>query len=234
MLQDDLAKEVADIFGPQWDVQPAYTVPETEDLRLNSNHAKAFAAVTVVYADIDGSTSMVDGKPWWFAAEVYKAYLRCASQILRSEGGTIEAYDGDRVMAIFVGIGSSNAAARAALKINTAVQHIINPAIRNRYPEETFVLKHVIGIDVSPMRTARIGIHADNDLVWVGRAANYAAKLCTFSGGPLWITQSVLETLLPDTRIRIDGLGNVWAPAVGLSLGTLQVYYSSCVWNRLD
>jgi class 3 adenylate cyclase len=40
-----------------------------------------------------------------------------------------------------------------------------------------YQLKHVIGIDSSSLFACRIGIRNDNDAVWVGRAANYAAKL---------------------------------------------------------
>lgn len=38
-----------------------------------------------------------------FAAEIYKSYLHCASKIIRCENGVITAFDGDRVMGIFIG-----------------------------------------------------------------------------------------------------------------------------------
>lgn len=68
------------------------------------------------------------------AAEVYKTYLRCASQIIRDEGGTITAYDGDRVMAVFAGENKDTTAVRTALKINHAVQLILRPAIADSIP----------------------------------------------------------------------------------------------------
>jgi len=37
------------------------------------------------------------------AAEIYKTYLHCAAKIIRSEGGSITSYDGDRIMGIFIG-----------------------------------------------------------------------------------------------------------------------------------
>ena len=38
-------------------------------------------------------------------------------------------------------------------------------------------MKQIVGIDTGEVRTARIGIRGGNDLVWIRRAANYAAKL---------------------------------------------------------
>jgi len=32
---------------------------------------------------------------------------------------------------------------------------------------------------------ARVGVREDNDIVWIGRAANYAAKLCALSEKPI-------------------------------------------------
>jgi class 3 adenylate cyclase len=174
-LKEDLEKEVAQIFKAKWSERDGQRVPEPEDLTLANDAVKLDA--TILYADMSDSTKLVDGHKPWFAAEVYKAYLTCAARIIRDNGGAITAYDGDRVMAIFIGSSKNSSAAIAALKINHAVLHIINPAIAVAQPDVTFRLGHVIGIDTSSLFAARIGIRKYNDLVWVGRAANYAAKL---------------------------------------------------------
>ena len=49
-----------------------------------SKSRKALQVATVLYADPDGSTDMVDKYPWWFSAQVYKAYLRCAGKIIQT------------------------------------------------------------------------------------------------------------------------------------------------------
>lgn len=97
---------------------------------------------------------MVNNYKWEFSAEIYKTFLRCASQIIRSEGGAITAYDGDRVMAIFTGGTKNTDAVRCALKINYAVSEIIQPAINAQYTTD-FKLSHVVGIDTSQLRTSR-------------------------------------------------------------------------------
>ena len=57
-LKDDLYVEVKSTFAQAWDVQKTERVPAPEDLRLNANHAKDLEKATVLYADLDGSTSM--------------------------------------------------------------------------------------------------------------------------------------------------------------------------------
>jgi len=147
---------------------------------------------------------MVQAKKWGFAAEVYKTYLACATRIIKSEGGSITSYDGDRVMGVFIGRNQSNTAARTALKINYSVMHILQPALKAQYTTTDFVVRHTVGIDTSEISVARTGVRGDNDLVFVGRAANYAAKLTELNTGyPTYITDSVynyLNGLLPVFR----------------------------------
>lgn len=229
-LREDLRKEVAaTLTGGKWDEENALAVPGPEGLRLNSNHAKNLESVAVLYADIDSSTNMVDKFTWWFAAEIYKVYLRCASQIIKREGGAITAYDGDRVMAVFMGKTKNTDAVRCALKINYAVEEIVRPAIKAKYPTTDFTFKHVIGIDTSGLHVARIGVHGDNDLVWVGRAANHAAKLCNLSERPLWITDTIYKLMMDEVKFS-NGV-DMWEKRRWTSMGGKLIYASTYRWT---
>lgn len=193
-LADDLTAEVGTIFRSQWSVRDGQVVPDTPDIKLGNDGVTLDA--TVLYADIDGSTNMVDSKTAQFAAEVYKSYLLCAARLIRSEGGVITAYDGDRVMAVFIGTAKNTSAVRCALKIKSAVLEIINPAIKRQYSSE-FKLQQVVGIDTSKLLVARTGIRGSNDLVWVGPAANHAAKLSSISEQPYatFISSAIYENM---------------------------------------
>jgi class 3 adenylate cyclase len=107
---------------------------------------------------------------------MYKTFLHCAAKIIRSEGVVVTAYVGDRVMAVYLGNHKNTSAVRSALKIHYAVGSLINPAQQSAYSTD-YTLKHVVGIDTSNLFAAKTGVRGANDLVWVGRAANYAAKL---------------------------------------------------------
>src|SRR2546427_180649 len=134
-LEGDLKEEIASIFRQRWTERDGEKVPESEDLKLTNDAVRLNA--TVLYADMAVSTALVDGHKPFFAAEVYKAFLHCAAKIVTSEGGEITAYDGDRLMGVFIGDGKNSRAARAALKLNYARMKIINPALKAQYPDST-------------------------------------------------------------------------------------------------
>jgi class 3 adenylate cyclase len=122
--------------------------------------------------------------------------------VISDNGGNITAFDGDRVMAVFVGEGRNSAAARTALKINHAIKKIVNPAIKTAYPDRSYAIDHVVGIDCGKVLVAKTGIRGSNDLVWVGSAANIAAKLCTIRAGvPSWISAGVYAMLTADLKL---------------------------------
>ena len=187
-LKDDLDSFVKKSFRENWENRKGQAVPEPSDLKF-SNEAVEFDRATVLYADISSSTSMVNSLVWHKSAELYKNFLYCAARLITDNGGTITAYDGDRVMGVFVGDIQSTPAAKCALKINYAVSQIIMPAYQTQYPNDTFKLRHTVGIDTSAIKVAKTGVRGDNDLVWIGRAANYAAKLTELSADcTTWIT----------------------------------------------
>jgi class 3 adenylate cyclase len=230
-LQDDLQKEIATIFKSSWNKRDGRVVPEPADLQLG-NDAVEFGQATVLYADISGSTALVDAEDWTFAAEVYKAYLHCAAKLIRSEGGAITSYDGDRLMGIFVDEAQCTPAARCALKINYAVQKIVNPALKRQYSLAAYQVKQVVGIDTSSIRAARTGVRGGNDIVWVGRAANYAAKLTGLNlTERSWITKDVFDRLQSSLKVRASDNASMWKAYTWSQNNDHQIYGSTWTWS---
>lgn len=227
-LKDDLNSEVIAIFKTQWATRAGQQVPEPEDITLGNAAVELDA--TVLYADLAESTQLVNNHTSPFAAEIYKSYLICASRIIRSEGGTITAFDGDRVMGVFIGDSKNTSAVRAALKINYAVTQIINPALKSLYPKTSYEVRQAVGVDTSSLFIARTGIRGSNDLVWVGRAANYAAKLCSLREDSYasWITEDVYNNLHESAKIT-NGK-HMWEKR-HWTARSIDVYRSSWHWT---
>ena len=172
---------------------------------------------------------LVDTRQPGFAAKIYKSYLACAARIIRSQGGVITAYDGDRIMAVYIGDRKNDAAVRTALKINFAVTKIINPAIAGIY-DPSYSVRQSVGIDTCEFFVARTGIRGSNDLVWVGRAANYAARLSARSGPASQITAAVYSQLSESCKIGGNGK-NMWIPTTASQIGNKPVYTSDWIWG---
>ena len=110
-LRADLKSDIAGVFAAQWRERDGTVVPDDDSVTLGNDAVKLQA--TVLYADLADSTQLVDGHFAWFSAEMYKTFLHCAARIIRSEQGTITAYDGDRAMAVFLGDHKNSSALRA-------------------------------------------------------------------------------------------------------------------------
>ena len=113
-LTEDYTEAVEEIFEEEWTTREGKKVPESKDLGLGNDAVELDG--TVLYADLDDSTNLVDNFEPEFAAEIYKAYLNCAAKVIRSEGGEITSYDGDRIMAVYIGDSPNSSAAKSALK----------------------------------------------------------------------------------------------------------------------
>jgi class 3 adenylate cyclase len=223
-LGEDVQKEVTAIFKAAWTERDGYVVPTDESIKLTNDGVNVDA--TVLYADMADSTHLVAGQTKTFAAEIYKTFLHCAAKLIRDEGGVITAYDGDRVMAVYLGEHKNNQAVRTALKIHHAVAHIILPAIKTQYSSQTYVPHHVVGIDTSKLLVARTGVRGSNDLVWVGRAANYAAKLASLPHEyPTWITEEVYNGMPVNLRFT-DGRA-MWEPRDWTAMNNKRIYRSN-------
>lgn len=228
----DLTKEVEDIFKAAWKTREGQVIPEPEDIQLG-NHSVELEG-TVLYADLAESTDLVNTKKPEFAAEVYKTYLLCASRLITKNGGTITSFDGDRVMGVFIGSHKNTQAARCALQINYAVLKIINPKLKAQYPSSTYEVKQAVGVDTSKLFVARTGIRGSNDLVWVGRAANYAAKLCSLREGYFasFITDAVFSSMNEESKFGGDPRQMMWEKSYWKDMG-IWIYRSSW-WKSAD
>ena len=227
-LRNDLNAEVRKILQERWRVSRSRKAINPEELDLD-NHGVTVEA-TVLYADLDQSTSLVDEHDAGFAAQMYKTYLVCAARVILSEQGKVTAYDGDRIMAVYTGRKTAERAVRTAFKINYVVQEIINPAVRELKPDSRYTMKQSIGVDTSKLLVTRTGPRAANDLVWVGRAANYAAKLSSREAPATHVTEAVYAQLPPELKAGNDGR-QMWIRTTAREIGNLTAYSSTWHWT---
>lgn len=228
-LKDDLTTWTRDVFRSAWTKRDGTKVPD-DDSKLGLKNDAIEITGTVLYADLADSTKMVDNETSEFAAEVYKTFLYCAGQVIRDAGGTITAYDGDRIMAVFMGSTPNTDAVRAAMKIRWATDEIVRPQLRDMYKHKSdFTIPHVIGVDTSKLFVAKTGVRGANDLVWVGRAANYAAKLSSLPSTYIYITKDVYDKMTKDTKF--SGETNMWTLVKWNTFDNSNIYRSSYRWS---
>ena len=233
-LKDELASQVNNVLRQAWNSRDGQVVPKTEDVVLAGGAVRLTA--TILYADLADSTALAKDYDRGTAAKVFKTFLMCSSKIIRSLDGEIRSFDGDRVMGIFVGGSKNTSAAKCALKINYAFLNIIKPKLEAQYPVLTtggYKLAHCVGIDTSEVLAVRSGIRNNNDLVWVGRAPNWAAKLSTIREAPYFsfITDTVYKALAEEAKFGGNPRQAMWESRSWKTLPGTSIYRSSFWWE---
>ncbi|HEU5223581.1 MAG TPA: hypothetical protein VFU07_07855 [Candidatus Lumbricidophila sp.] len=193
-LKDEITTYANKTFGTSWTVTDGRKVPTADSSLGLGNEAVRLDAV-VLYADLADSTGLVRDKKWEFASEVYKTFVYTAAKCIRYRGGEVTAYDGDRVMGVFIGEGKESAAVRAGFELKGMVETAVMPELKKVWSGD-FQLRHKVGIDASEVRVANTGIRGNTDYVWVGNAANNAAKMAALSSDyATYVTKAVFSKL---------------------------------------
>ncbi|RLB74060.1 MAG: adenylate/guanylate cyclase domain-containing protein [Deltaproteobacteria bacterium] len=228
-FEDDLKKEVRSFFRTQWEVTDGKVIPEPDSIGLG-NKAKKLD-IAILYADMAESTNLVDGYKPLYAAEIYKSFLHTCCKIIRRNGGELVSFDGDRIMGAFIGDGKNSAAAKCALNIKWGITSIVQSEHDEYYKGKGITINYSAGIDSGDHHVIRTGIRGGNDLVWVGKAANYAAKLSNHNWSPYHsiISNRVYSKLNDGSKYDGDGK-NMWIQEYSNEINE-SVYKSSYHWK---
>jgi class 3 adenylate cyclase len=219
---------VDDVLSIDWDVRDGSTVPSSETVVLKNGAVKINAAF--LYADLASTSQLAKVCPWETTAKIIRAYLDTSVRIIRSWGGEIRSFDGDRVMGIFMGDMKNTHATKAAREIFYTVEYILGPkaaAKFNSIKNNSIKLKNCVGIDYGDARAVRSGIRNSNDLIWIGRAPSLAAKLSDVRNyaNCVYISEASYK-VLEDSAKYLDGK-NLWTESTVTFAGTTEKVYST-------
>lgn len=184
-FHDTLTIEIENILSTKWDIRNGTVVPDTESIALKDGAVKITA--TFLYADLAGSSILAEKCPWDTTAKIIRAYLDTCTRLIRAHGGEIRSFDGDRVMGIFKTGTPNTDAVKCARQIDWMVTNVINKKAQakfNSIKNNNITIRHCIGIDSGEVYAVRAGIRNNNDLIWIGKAPSFAAKLSDIRTAP--------------------------------------------------
>lgn len=223
-----LTKVVDDTFGMTFEERDGRKVPETSDVALANGAVKIDA--TFLYADLAGSGRIAQVCPWETTAKIIRAYLDCAVRLIRSHGGEIRSFDGDRVMGVFMGEDKNSKASKCARQIFWTTEKLIQPKATAKFASvrnNDVQIRQACGLDTGTARAVRAGIRNNNDLIWVGRCPSLAAKLSDVRTFPYctFISEAVYKRL--NDSAKTPGGKEIWERHV-LKIGSIdEVTYRS-------
>jgi adenylate cyclase len=177
------------------------------DIRLGGINQE----VTVMFADIRGFTTMSEEMEPGRVVEILNEYFTRVTDVIFDNGGTLDKYIGDAVMAVFgapISKGNDAAAAvNSAIQIQRLLVELNRDAAARDWPE----LRVGIGINTGSAIAGNIGSPRRLDYTVVGDAVNTAQRLMTnAAGGQILISESTARKLgktfdlerLPELKVK--------------------------------
>ena len=229
-----LSERVGTLFSTSFDSRDGRVVPEYSDVALRNGAVKIEAAF--LYADLAGSAALSKACPWETTAKIIRAFLDCATRLIIKHGGVVRSFDGDRVMGIFIGDNKNTAASICGREIHWTVRKIIQPIAEMKFrsvKNNGIQIRHGVGIDVGEVRAVRSGIRDSNDLIWIGKAASFSAKLSDVRDEPFhtYISSRCYNTLHDTAKFDRNG-ENMWTKASFSFAGATEIVYKSNHWKK--
>src|SRR5438309_665741 len=177
------------------------------DIRLGGVNQE----VTVMFADIRGFTTMSETMEPGHVVEILNEYFTRVTDVIFDNGGTLDKYIGDAVMAVFgapISKGNDAAAAvNSAIQIQRLLVELNRDAAAREWPE----LRVGIGINTGSAIAGNIGSPRRLDYTVVGDAVNTAQRLMTnAAGGQILISESTARKMgktfdlerLPELKVK--------------------------------
>jgi adenylate cyclase len=139
--------------------------------------------VSVMFADIRGFTSLSERMEPEKIVEILNEYFTRVTDVIFDNGGTLDKYIGDAVMAVFgAPISKGNDAAnavKAAVELQRLVLEVNRDAAARQWPE----LEVGIGINTGIVTAGNIGSPRRLDYTVIGDAVNTASRLMSNAKG---------------------------------------------------
>lgn len=230
-LATDIEREINATITQQWNTRVGQQIPDSKSVLLDGGAVEIDA--TFLYADLAKSSQMVKELDRRIAAKVLKSFHSATARLIRSNSGKIVSFDGDRILGVFFGPTKNSDATKCALQINWAVKKIRH-IFETRYDavkNASFRISHGVGVDTGTVLTVRAGARGANDLIWIGRPPNLAAKLSDLRNGhSTHITAAVFNKLMDSSKLANNGR-LMWERCTWQFLDeTLELYRSNWTW----
>jgi adenylate cyclase len=171
--------------------------------------------VTTLFADIRGFMAMTEGMDPREVIAMMNDFLEGASASIDAEGGVVDKYIGDKIMAIFGAPLShpddAHRAVRAALRMQQTILNLNESRRANGKPE----IAIGIGISTGLAVAGNMGSRTRLNYTVLGEPVNLADRLCSVAkAGTILISASTLEAAGPSLDVQalapvtIKGLSN--------------------------
>ena len=176
--------------------------------------------VATLFADVRGFTAFSEGMEPQRVISLLNEMMQRASDAIDAEGGVVDKYVGDAVMAVFGAPMSRGADAERAVRAALRIRESLDALNAERVRQGEAPLGMGIGINVGPAVAGNMGSTGRLNYTVLGESVNVASRLCDVAAaGEILETEAVLRDAGPAVDATLQGP----RPFKGLS-APLDVY----------
>lgn len=213
------------------------SIPLPKDVPLGKKAAVLEA--TTLFVDLRQSSDITNTFRRQTAAKMLKAYFHGAVSLVRAHDGEVRSFNGDGILALFMGDSRADDAVRAAMEMKWFIEEILWDKFDRYFTEDSAKrgapLKFSVacGIDDGHIYAVKVGMRGTNDVAWVGRSTNTAAKLSNVLNQPatIGITSDAYQLLSDNRKTTSDGR-SMWSTDKTREFGGVERKYRTSTFRR--
>ena len=212
------------------------SVPKKNDLTFG-NTVKKLEHAKIFYIDMRKSRSILSDATDFWSVKIHKAFLRAVIHCIEKRDGHLRSFNGDGILAFFIGDNPASKAVRAAMDIKGFVNEINNILTKNDKNKIDFG----IGIAQGTVMIAKSGKGGDDqtkqDLIWIGIALYVAVELSELgkSSENIWVSDNVFNSVIkegdPLKTLKNDGKWIWFYEHKTLNNGYQKVHHTTWYFN---
>ncbi|MEN4052932.1 MULTISPECIES: adenylate/guanylate cyclase domain-containing protein [Sulfurimonas] len=154
----------------------------TVDMIKNSSHEPVvlggeYKNMTFLFCDIRNFTSLNEKKTPEEVINIINFYLSLQAKIIKKNGGDIDKFIGDEVMASFSGKDATVKAIKSAIEIQQKIQQ--ENSLRQN--QNKTICNVGIGISKGQVIVGNVGYNEHMDYTAIGLAVNMTSRLCSYA-----------------------------------------------------
>ena len=227
-LLDELKNKITSYNTEKYEIEETTIVPSTDYSKLTFGNKGLTSEFAFLFVDIRQSSQLHDLYGFKTAAKIYQSFHEINVRVISANEGSVRAFDGDRAMGVFSGNRKRSNAVKAAMQIQWAIRKILNPTLG------TDILCGA-GVDNGITLVTKVGRgrNTENqDLVWIGKACNYASHLANEAKNTTIISVDAFTNMDKAHRTSSDGQEMWTLKVLTLKNGMkINCYESSWGWT---
>ncbi|MCP4425348.1 MAG: hypothetical protein GY803_12705, partial [Chloroflexi bacterium] len=163
--------------------------------------------MTVLYADIRGSTSLAERTEPERLVQFINRYLGAMTEVILAHGGTLDKFVGDEVMALFGAPFPLEDHALRAVQVGLAMQTAHEEILRDWLAQGGDNAPIGVGIATGELIVGEMGSAQRTDYTVIGKAANLGSRICGVAQGGQVLISPITYDLVREqvTAVPIHG-----------------------------